>query len=487
MIVQEVYIGKVPEIENIFNEFKELRHTYTAWKTGNTSKRTAKIEKMIEDFWGFKAFSLDIDPSSSPNAFTYPVATSIDIDPSKYIKSTSKGYFYTKEANVAALSVITKGLFCNKAFSDEETFAVFLHEIGHSFVHRSPMIISQQEVYKTSLIIQIVQNIILGLLMANPFIISDAISAGLSSNNFYKLFMTKINKAIKKIPILREVNMSLSYLSSLFMNTVGNIFYTVTTLTGLNYLLTKYSKYIYDSVGKQQIEISGRANAYQRSLERLSDDFASMYGFGPQLSTALVKMENPDNQGLFMKVTHSFPIIEAIFNKTDALAIELNGCVEAHPSTSDRILSILDGMESDLRKDKTMPDKVKKEIKANIQAQRKVISDIKNNEGPIAKNRNDYLQALTILGIKNGNTEDFMEKRYTDRDALEKFYKDRKVRKEASVREQAEMDMYLMELDQYMSEEFDSEAILEFSRKNKRPKNTNFGDFALLMSMKYAI
>ena len=80
MIVQEVYIGRVPEIEDIFNEFKELRHTYAAWKTGNTSKRTAKIEKMIEDFWGFKAFSLDIDPSSSPNAFTYPVATSIDIE-----------------------------------------------------------------------------------------------------------------------------------------------------------------------------------------------------------------------------------------------------------------------------------------------------------------------------------------------------------------------------------------------------------------------
>ena len=127
MIVQEVYIGRVPEIEDIFTEFKELRHTYAAWKTGNTSKRTAKIEKMIEDFWGFKAFSLDIDPSSSPNAFTYPVATSIDIDPSKYIKTTSKGYFYTKEANVAALSIITKGLFCNKAYSDEEDFEVFLN------------------------------------------------------------------------------------------------------------------------------------------------------------------------------------------------------------------------------------------------------------------------------------------------------------------------------------------------------------------------
>ena len=45
MIVQEVYIGRIPEIEEMFNEFKELRATYRVWKSGNTAKRTARIEK----------------------------------------------------------------------------------------------------------------------------------------------------------------------------------------------------------------------------------------------------------------------------------------------------------------------------------------------------------------------------------------------------------------------------------------------------------
>ena len=120
MIVQEVYIGRIPEIEEMFNEFKELRATYRVWKSGNTAKRTARIEKMIEDLWGFKAFSLSIDPSSAPNAFTYPVATSLDIDPTDYIVTDYKGYRFTKQAKVAAISKITAGLFTNKAFTDEE-------------------------------------------------------------------------------------------------------------------------------------------------------------------------------------------------------------------------------------------------------------------------------------------------------------------------------------------------------------------------------
>ena len=140
MIIQEVYFGRIPEIEEIFQEFVKLRTDYMAIRTGKNSKQIAKIEKLIEHFFGFKAFSLDIVNNNSPNAYTYPVASSIDINPVNYIETTSKGYRFKKEANVATISMITTGLFTNKAFSNEEVFATFLHEIGHSFVHRSPYI-----------------------------------------------------------------------------------------------------------------------------------------------------------------------------------------------------------------------------------------------------------------------------------------------------------------------------------------------------------
>lgn len=449
MIVQEVYIGRIPEIEEMFNEFKELRSTYKIWKTGNTAKRTAKIEKMIEDLWGFGSFCLSIDPSSEPNAFTFPVATSLDIDPTDYIQTTSKGYRFNKKANVAAISKITKGLFCNQAFTDEEVFATFLHEIGHSFVHRSPYIAAQQDIYKSIFISQIIMQIIIGILTSNPFQITDATSAALTSTNFYKKFIADLNKNIKKIPILRDLTNFGDAGLGLVKNIIGDISYTIITGTGISALSSMYSKWEYDSYIKKQNKLTGHQNAYSRSAERLSDDFATMYGFGTYISSALIKMSNPDNQGSFMKVTHSIPVLKNIFNKSDALAHEVNGLLGAHPSNADRMLNILSSMESDLNNDKNIPDKAKKELRANIKQQKKLIQDIKNQTYKI-KNKNEYIEALTVLGLYNGDSEDFLEKKYTDRKELKKFYDERKIRKESTFSEQAELDLITLELEDYI-------------------------------------
>lgn len=449
MIVQEVYIGRIPEIDEIFNEFKDLRATYRVWKSGNTARRTAKIEKMIEDLWGFGSFCLSIDPSPEPNAFTFPVATSLDIDPTDYIQTTSKGYRFNKTANVAAISKITKGLFCNQAFTDEEVFATFLHEIGHSFVHRSPYVAAQQDVYRSILISQIIMQIIYGLLTANPLQIADATSAAVTSTNFYKKFAADFNKAIKKVPILRDITTLGGASLGLLQNIIGNTLYTIITGTGISALSSLYTKWEYNSYIKKQNKLTGHQNAYSRSAERLSDDFATMYGFGTYISSALVKMSSPDNQGLFMKVTHSIPVLKNIFNKSDALAHEVNGLLGAHPSNADRMLNILSSMESDLNNDKSIPDKAKKELRANIKEQKKLIQDIKNQTSKI-KNKNEYIEALTILGLNNGDSEDFMEKKYTDRKELKKFYDERKIRKESAFAEQAEDDLILLGLEDYI-------------------------------------
>ena len=110
--------------------------------------------------------------------------------------------------------------------------------------------------------------------------------------------------------------------------------------------------------------------------------------------------------------------------------MEMDGLIGAHPGTPARILSILEGMESDLKNDKDLPPKIKKELADNIKAQKKVIADIKSEEKDVLKNRNEYLQAVQLLGFEQGNSEDFMEKRFTDRKELKKFYDDRRLRRE---------------------------------------------------------
>ena len=118
-----------------------------------------------------------------------------------------------------------------------------------------------------------------------------------------------------------------------------------------------------------------------------------------------------------MKITHSIPGLKTILDASDALAMEVNGLVGAHPSSAHRIMSLLNGMESDLTNDKSMPDKVKKELKANIKQMRAVVNDIKSDTGKI-KNKNEYMQALTVVGLNKSNPEDFLEKKFTDRKAL---------------------------------------------------------------------
>lgn len=443
MVIQEVYIGRIPEIEEIFQEFKKMRNEYKFYRTANNAKNTARLEKLIEDFWGFKAFSLDIDNNSIPNACTLSVSTSIDINPGKYIVSTSKGYRYTKECNASAMSFITKGLLVNKEISDEEVFAIFLHEIGHSFVHRSPMIIAQHEVYKNSIITEILYDLFLNLLKMNIIDVAGDIASFFLVNNSTRVLIVEFNKLVNKTPLLRELKITLSDAINSINSMTYNIAYLVSGVTGITSLANWIGKLDYNMSGKKEIEKHGHSQAYSRSAERLADNFATMYGFGNYISTGLIKLQDSENQGTFMRVTHNIPVLGKMLKKQDALAYELNGLVAAHRGTADRMLAILDNMQDDLAKDKTIPNKIKKELKMNITKQKEIIEDCKADEQKIYKHKNEYMKMVIKMGLKAGNSEDFVEKGYTDPDTLRKFYNDRKIRKEAALLESYYIDMYL--------------------------------------------
>lgn len=436
MIIQEVYFGQVPEIQEMFEEFKTLRNQYRFYRQGRNAKNTERFEKLVEKFFGFKAFSLSFTPMKLPNAYTYCVARSLDVDGSKVIETTSKGYRFRPEAHCAALSYITTGLIENKNVTDEEVFAIFLHEVGHSFVQRSPVMAAQYEVIKTAMIINIVEMIILGILTLNPIFIAMGLENAAYANNVVRIFRAEFQKAVRKVPLLREAGVTAEWALNMLCNVAGNIINTV--FIGFTLPLLKYAEFQHDNVRAPQIKLTGNPAANVRSEERLADDFANMYGFGPHLATGLVKISDPNNQGRFQKVVYAMPVIKDIFGVTESIAYKLDAATGAHPGVSDRILSMVEGLEYDLAKDKSIPPKVKVELKANITTLKKEITKMKNNEGEIAKFGNEYTKALIILGLEEGSSEDFVEKKYTDRAELKKFYDERKVR--AKVREQTYLD-----------------------------------------------
>ena len=265
MIIQEVYVGRTKGIDDLFNEFKKFRQEYRLYRTIKNTRNIKTMEFMIEELWGFKAFSLNVDPSPQPNAYTYPVAMSIDVDPSEYIYTTSEGYKYRKQAHAAAISYITRGLLTNDSFSDEEVFAIFLHEIGHSFVHRSPMVASQQEVYKNTLIIQVLYQLFYSLIIFNPLGIAQAVQTILMSTNGYKLIKAEFNKLVKKIPVLRGLNITLELAVKTLFNSISNFMYLLMSITGIVALSNYLNKKTYDVTTKKQISITGHPEAYGRS------------------------------------------------------------------------------------------------------------------------------------------------------------------------------------------------------------------------------
>lgn len=107
VVVNEVYMGRTPEIQKFYDNFSKLRNKYIdTIKTPNDAEYKT-IEKHIEKIFGFSIVHFEISPSQSVNAFTYPVAGNIFMDTDKYIRTTRNGgYKYDKEAQVSVLIYI---------------------------------------------------------------------------------------------------------------------------------------------------------------------------------------------------------------------------------------------------------------------------------------------------------------------------------------------------------------------------------------------
>lgn len=418
MIINEVYVGQTPEIKELYDEFTRVRHVYMdKFIKSPNHKDFSKIESMIEDIWGFKAFEFGVDPDKAPNAYTIPVIKNIDIDANEYLEVTPKGYRYKREAGLVAISKITYGLYCNKNFTDEETFAVFLHEIGHSFTIRSRQVADVYVGFNLTLII--VQVII--LVLTRQF--KSAVNTIILTNNDQKSFMIAINKALRKNPITRTITFTRETLSTFINHIYTNIIRDILTFTGFTWVYVALSNTMMPRT-KKGIDKQHDYNAVGRGEERLADDFATIYGYGPALSAALIKFESKetyDSDTIMMHIGRHVPLIKNMLESIDKMSYEMKGMFDVHPNSSDRVLKILENMEHDIKSSDVSP-KVKKELNEKLKEQRKLVNDLKKAEGLLAENPDKYRRIAIQLGIINGSSESDYEKDFTNQAQINKDY-----------------------------------------------------------------
>ena len=120
-------------------------------------------------------------------------------------------------------------------------------------------------------------------------------------------------------------------------------------------------------------------NFFGKEDEYTSDSFTAMYGYGTDLSSALLKLER-----------HSPTPVDEVFKDTQFGALYFGVMVEFtdfvrqlvsdnHPSTANRLLNVLDTLEKEYDKD-YINHKTRKAIKEEIDDIRKLIDEEMHNE-----------------------------------------------------------------------------------------------------------
>ena len=425
MVIQEVYIGRIKEIDEMLNQISIIRDNWSTDSNSVKIKKLSKLESMIEEFFGFKAFSIRVMSNKGVDAYTMAISNAINVDPDKMIETTSKGYRFTKESKTASLMYVSEGLMSNPSISNEEVMGVILHEIGHNFVQRSPLVRSLYKSYKSSCISGIIISTLLMIVPAYWVYLPNLLKSYKWSFKFNRLFIAKFRQLKNKIPILK--NITVDKIFGEFKDRRYAKRYEKNS-DKINFQ-APYIKRDIEKEKKRQIDANGEyihARAYDRSVERLSDDFANIYGFGLYLATGLLKIDNSDSASKRIRDLHKGHS-KRTYDKADALFAEIDGILGEHPGSVDRILSLIESLEFEIKNNKDLTPKLRKEVQDNLNLLKEVQKDIKKKSGPMKDNKNEYLTALYALQMGEGSTEDSAEKRYFNREEINQDFEDRKI------------------------------------------------------------
>lgn len=422
-ILNEVYIGRLPEIDQMVTDIHNIREEYKAKGNVSILKSTKVFEKHVQDMWGFKAFLFDIYITDVPNAYTYCVGSCIHVDTAEIIECTSKGYRFCKGSNVAATSKIATSLLLDESISDEEVLAIVLHEIGHSFVERAEKVNKLASAYRKGYLTSCIYYIILSILTLNPFALVSNVKQFFNLFNGINTFNAQLAKITKNIPVLRHISMGTKEFTTFVSTTIDNFF---TKLSRQNGGDKDYLKRLEKMKDKEQEKFDknkmSEGLAWSRSNERLSDDFANMYGFGPQLATGLIKMGAPYKYGVLSTLE-----ADDIQKKTDDVIMQIYALIDAHPGHVDRAIAILEALEQDYKSMKKTDPAIKAAMMEDINEMKNLINDLKKTQKLLNEYNNKYMKKTTKEQVKKGNTETKKEKAYNDRDKINKNWEKNKI------------------------------------------------------------
>ena len=133
--IDEVYFGKTPSIQAIENQIDLVRKTYIgSGKNPTNTLEMQRVNRLIEEVFGFGCFNLAIVLDNIPSSATIPIDYSFDANKrNNNFMVDATTYKFKKEYDYTCIVIMTTGLFLNDYFTTREIMACLLYELGHNF------------------------------------------------------------------------------------------------------------------------------------------------------------------------------------------------------------------------------------------------------------------------------------------------------------------------------------------------------------------
>lgn len=365
----EVYIGKTKELLLAESQLDTFRKKYMGKYVFNTrvnsDKDLLKFDRMMEDIFGFGCFTLHIHNQPSVNAFTMPIDFRCDYkNPTDNIIADKNGFKFKKEYSYAAILGIYSGLIFNPAFTTPEVMALLLHEIGHNFNSA----LNKSNGTFTNIIVTI--ETFISVISGSPLTLINTIK----NSNQMRMALDTTGKNMREqnaIPVI--VYDAFKQLQSVLNTTaltindilrVGSLG-TLTIIAALYSCVRSALMYIINPVNIVT-KIIGLNIKYKSELT--ADNFPTIYGYGPELASALNKFEGVegDSSSIIMRSFNKIPVLSTIMHCNEIPVFFLAQMFDEHPHSTARIKDQLDLLNLELSKqdmDPKMVDRIKKDIK----------------------------------------------------------------------------------------------------------------------------
>jgi len=405
--VNEAYVGKTDTLIQIEDKINQLRGNLSRYGDFDRNKTVQEINRLFEEQFGMEVFALHMVNENIMNAYTQVIALNFDVYKRKnfsdyLIADRKDGYKFRSGNDFCIAANVYYGLLNNADLTDGEILAIILHEIGHNFadfIDGSIRLANQNML--NDFVFMNIMNILMGIFSLNLGLIingiDNLIQGALNMNNSRK------NKLEKKDQNKRERKVSgvlggISGKLTDFGNVVTNILYK-TNLIAMGW--EKLMRVLTVDPFKKELKKSAKTSI-PRKNEIIADKFATIYGYGPELGSALQKMSAFQYND--SKIIEKIPVFgEKINNFWDKLYLDINE-FDCHPHNVQRINESIKTLEDELNQ-KDMDPKLKSSIQAQIKEMKANVESVKKAIDKDPKNMKIAYDAYVANKLPDATTE----------------------------------------------------------------------------------